>query len=99
MPLSEPQKRQLKKLAHALKPVVMVGQAGISANVLAEIDGALEHHQLIKIKISLGDRDLRDEAIAQIQRQSSAELLQRIGNIAILFRRNPKKKHPIELSD
>jgi RNA-binding protein len=97
MSLSEPQKRHLKKLAHTLKPVVMVGQSGVSESVLAEIEIALDHHELIKVKVSVGDRDIRDEMIGQILESSGAQLPQRIGNIAVLFRSNPKKKNPLVL--
>jgi hypothetical protein len=60
---TEQQKRWLKKQVHHLKPVVSLGQAGLTAPVLAEIELALDHHELIKVKIAAGDRDLRDEFI------------------------------------
>ena len=97
MSLSETQKRHLKKLAHSLKPVVMVGQHGVSEGVLAETDIALRDHELIKMRVSAGDRDERDDMIARIVAHSGAELVQRIGNVAILFRANPDKKRPMEL--
>ena len=99
MNLSEKQRRHLKKLAHNLKPVVMVGQHGVSEGVLAETDIALRDHELIKMRISAGEREERDEMIRQIVVHSKAELVQRIGNVAILFLANPDKKQPMKLPD
>jgi len=91
MELNETQKKRLRTRAHDLKPVVMVGQHGLKPTVLEEISGALDHHQLIKIKLSVGDRDLRDEILSQIVQYSQAQTIQRIGNIAVLYRRNPDR--------
>ena len=66
----------------------MVGQHGLKPTVLEEISGALDYHQLIKIKLSVGDRDLRDEILSQIVQYSQAQTIQRIGNVAVLYRRN-----------
>jgi RNA-binding protein len=97
MSLTREQRQHLKKLAHPLNPVVMVGQAGITPGVLAEMQGALDHHELIKVRVSAGDREARDEMIRELIQGSGAELVQRIGNVAILFRRNPDKKQPLAL--
>ena len=91
MPLSNAQIRHLRGLAHERKPVVMVGQHGMKETIMEEIVIALDAHELIKVKVSVGDRDERDEIISEITRQTGAELVQRIGNIAVLFRRNTKK--------
>ncbi len=92
MELNDTQKKRLKGMAHALKPVVMIGQHGLKDTVLAELDGALEHHQLVKIKISVGDRDERDGLLAQIMAHASgAVLIQQIGNMAVLYQRNPQR--------
>lgn len=91
MPLSHSQNRHLRGLAHKLKPVVMIGQHGLRESVLEEIGIALDHHELVKIKISAGDRDERDQLIQQVIDQTRGELVQRIGNMAVIFRRNPKK--------
>ncbi|MDX9989108.1 YhbY family RNA-binding protein [Thiothrix unzii] len=88
MELNETQKKRLRTRAHDLKPVVMVGQHGLKPTVLEEISGALDYHQLIKIKLSVGDRDLRDEILSQIVQYSQAQTIQRIGNVAVLYRRN-----------
>ena len=88
MELNETQKKRLRTRAHDLKPVVMVGQHGLKPTVLEELSGALDYHQLIKIKLSVGDRDLRDEILSQIVQYSQAQTIQRIGNVAVLYRRN-----------
>ena len=97
MPITERQKQHLRTLAHSRKPVVMVGQGGVSAGVLNETDLALNAHELIKVKISAGDRALRDESVALLCERCTAELVQRIGNMAVLYRPNPKTKRPIPL--
>lgn len=92
MPLTETQKRHLRKLGHALKPVVMVGANGLTDAVCQEADGALSRHELIKVRVSVADRQARDATIVKLYEHCNAELVQRIGHIALLFRRNPQ--HP-----
>lgn len=69
----------------------MVGQHGLKETIFEEIAIALDAHELIKVKVAVGDRDERDRVIAEIVGTTGAELVQRIGNIAVLFRRNTKK--------
>ena len=83
-------RQQLKARAHALKPVVLTGQAGISPALLSEIDGALEHHELIKVRINAADREARQAAAAQICHALNAELVQRIGHVVTIFRTGPR---------
>ncbi|WP_228287973.1 YhbY family RNA-binding protein [Thiothrix subterranea] len=89
--LTETQKKRLRSRAHTLNPVVLIGQHGLKPTVLEEITGALDYHQLVKIKLSVGDRDLRNEMIEQIIQYSQSQLIQRIGNVAVLYRRNPDR--------
>jgi RNA-binding protein len=84
--LSERQRRHLKGLAHPLKPVVRLGNAGITAAVVAETARALHDHELIKVKAPGGDRDARDALFEDLARQSGSALVQRIGNVAVLYR-------------
>ena len=86
--LNKDQKRYLRTLAHDLSIIIWTGQQGITANVLAEINTALDHHELIKIKIQAGDRQAREQATAEICRQTAAETVQKIGNVIVLYRRN-----------
>ncbi len=86
----QPNNQQIKKLrslAHPLKPVVRIGQKGCSDAVLAEVEIALDHHELIKVKIA-GDRDERDRIVTLITDKTSAHRVSLTGGVAILFRRN-----------
>jgi RNA-binding protein len=84
------EKKKLKAQAHPLNPVVMIGQAGLTPAVLKEIDLALYTHELIKVKIR-AERDERNVIREQICADTSAELVQSIGQVAVFFRKNPKK--------
>jgi RNA-binding protein len=97
MALTEPQKKYLRGLGHNLKPVVMVAESGLSASVLQEFESSIAHHELVKVSVRVGDRDIRAEIIATLCVGSSAELVQRIGNIALLYRANFDKKKRIRL--
>lgn len=83
-------KKQYRAAAHSLKPVVMIGQSGLTPAVLAEIDIALDVHELIKIKIR-AERDERKAIVSAICQESHAELIQSIGQVAVIYRKNPKK--------
>lgn len=86
MPLSQKQKRHLKQLAHDKKPVVMVGSAGLTDNVMNEIDSSIAHHELIKVKLNVSDRDAKQAMAQHIADTLGAELIQTIGHIAIYYR-------------
>lgn len=91
MSLSPKTKQHLKAQAHALKPVVYVGQNGLSEAVNKELDTALNFHQLMKVKLQIKERDLRKEILNEICQLHQAELIQLIGNIGIIYRKNPAK--------
>lgn len=86
MAISPERKKQFKQIGHNLKPVLTVAENGVSEGVLAELERALEDHELIKVKIAIADREWRKQAIAQLCQHSGAELVQEIGKIALLFR-------------
>lgn len=88
MSLSEPQKKYLRGLGHQLHPLILIGDAGLSESVLNEFATTLEHHELIKVRVRSGDRRGRDEVIRQLCQQGPAELVTRIGNVALLYRHN-----------
>lgn len=92
MTLSEAQKKYLRGLGHALKPLIMVGDAGLSESLLVEFESTLAHHELIKVRVRVGDRKARDAIIEQMCSNSGAALVQRVGNMALLYRENPEKK-------
>lgn len=81
-------KKQLRNKAHTLKPVVITGQDGVSEGVLKEINIALDHHELIKVRVNAGTREQRQELIEQILRETGADLIQSIGHIITLYRKN-----------
>ncbi len=91
MRLTGPQKRHLRSLAHPLKPCVTVGAAGVTPTVLRELDGALAHHELLKVRFRVGDREARDEAVATLAREAGALVLGRTGHVAIMYRRNEEQ--------
>jgi RNA-binding protein len=89
MPLSEAQRKHLRRLGHDRKPIVLVGQAGLSANLSAELDRALRDHELVKVRARVGDREERDRILAELSAATGSELVQRIGHVALFYRRNP----------
>ena len=91
MPLTEQQKKTLRGLGHTLKPVVLVGAGGLSQSLLDEFERSLEHHELMKVKVSAGDRAERDAIIETLCEHGGAELVQRVGNVGLLFRRRRNK--------
>jgi len=90
MNLTKAQIRYLRGLCHNLKPVVMVADKGLSENVMAEIELALSHHELIKIKLR-GDKTQRLDWLKTIDSSTGAETVQSIGQVVCLFRRNPDR--------
>ncbi|HSG03317.1 MAG TPA: ribosome assembly RNA-binding protein YhbY [Marinobacterium sp.] len=94
MSLTTVQKKRLRNVAHTLNPIVTVGGNGLSENVQLEVDRALEDHELIKVKFAVGDRDLKRDLIKQLVDIVEAQLVQEIGNIAVLYRpaENPNPK-------
>ncbi|HOW77164.1 MAG TPA: ribosome assembly RNA-binding protein YhbY [Candidatus Competibacteraceae bacterium] len=88
--LTNPQKRYLKALAHARKPIIIIGDKGMTPAVLHEILLALDQHELIKVRVNAEDRTMRETMIEELCASSGATLVQRVGHIATLFRRNPE---------
>ncbi|PKB86667.1 RNA-binding protein [Ewingella americana] len=86
MNLNNKQKQHLKGLAHPLKPVVMLGNNGLTEGVLAEIELALQHHELIKVKVAAEERETKTLIVDAIVRETKASNVQVIGNILVLYR-------------
>lgn len=80
--------KYLRSLAHERKPVIWIGQHGLTDNVMDEINIALDHHELIKIKLRVGEREERERACIDICAKTKATLIQKIGNTASIYRRN-----------
>ncbi|MDO8954506.1 MAG: ribosome assembly RNA-binding protein YhbY [Gammaproteobacteria bacterium] len=91
MAVDKQEKRALKAKAHALKPVVMIGQNGLNANVIAEINVALDHHELIKVKVA-AERHDREQFTREIITQTAAELIQSMGQMITLYREKPEEE-------
>ena len=88
--LSPARRRELKARAHALDPVVLIGGAGLSPAVLAEIDRGLKNHELIKVRVPGADRTEREVIFAEICSRTGAQPIQHIGKVLVLFRENPE---------
>jgi len=99
MDLSESQKKFLRGLGHQLKPVITVADAGLSDSLLKEFSSTIDHHELIKVRVRAGDRDTRDKIISELCTKESANLVTRIGNVALIYRRNNEKpKIPVPIT-
>ncbi len=87
MELSEKQKKHLRRLAHPLSPVVMLGNAGLTDGVVGELERALTDHELVKVSARVGDRAARNAALESLAARTTAQLVQRIGNVGVFYRR------------
>jgi len=92
MNLNKKQIQHLKGLAHSLKPVVLLGNNGLTEAVVAEVDFALNHHELIKIKIPTDDRENRALIVDAICRETQSTKVQVIGKTLIIYRQSAEKK-------
>ena len=99
MALTEPQKKLLRGLGHQLKPVITVGDSGLTPSLLKEFAATIAHHELIKVRVRAGDRQTRDAIIAELCGSESTQLVTRIGNVALIYKRNEEKpKIPLPVS-
>jgi RNA-binding protein len=98
MTLNKKQIQHLKGLAHSLKPVVLLGGNGLTEAVIAEIDYALNHHELIKIKIPTDDRENKALIVDAICRETNGTKVQVIGKTLILYRQSEEQKIKIPKS-
>jgi RNA-binding protein len=87
MALTEKQKKYLRRLAHPMNPIVMIGNAGLTDAVTAELDRALSDHELVKVTARVGDRDARNVALAALAQRTVSELVQRVGHVGVFYRR------------
>jgi RNA-binding protein len=87
--LTTRERAQLKARAHALNPVVHVGQSGVTDALVAELDRALTAHELIKVKIGDKDRDARADLGEVVAARVDAAIVQRVGRVLVLFRPRP----------
>ena len=87
-------KRSLRARAHHLKPVVLIGQHGVSDAVIAEISIALDAHELIKIRFRGTEREAREAEVARICATLAAEFVAGIGGTAVVYRHRVETPKP-----
>ena len=87
MELTERQRKYLRGLGHALNPVLLVGQHGMTPAVVAEAVRALHDHELIKVKFRGAERDARDAGLAELATATESVLVQKIGHTALYYKR------------
>jgi len=90
--LTNAQTRFLRGQAHGLKAILQVGGKGISQTLVDEVIAALEHHELIKVKITAEDRDAREALARDLATRADAALVQRIGHVVILYRPSVERR-------
>ena len=93
MPLSNDRKKQFRTLGHKLNPIVTIAGNGLSEGVIAELNRALDDHELIKVKLAITERDERKELVQELIQLPNVELIQEIGKVVLLYRPN-KKPNP-----
>ena len=81
----------LKARAHGLSPVVRVGQHGLTEAVIKELKIALDHHELVKIKVAAEDREAREAMLLSMSKKTKAQVVQQIGGMVVLFKQNTQK--------
>jgi putative YhbY family RNA-binding protein len=89
--LTAARRSELRARAHALSPVVMIGDKGLTDSVVAEVERALAAHELIKVKAATDDREARAAWMAGLCERLGAEPVQSIGKILVIWRENPDK--------
>ena len=85
--LTNEEKNILRKKAHSLKPVVLIGQHGVNESVIAEIDSSLNVHELVKIRCRGSDKEKFSEQCTQVENRLYAEVVQKIGSTFVLYRK------------
>ncbi|CAN4279997.1 ribosome assembly RNA-binding protein YhbY [Pseudoxanthomonas sp. LjRoot125] len=91
--LTAAQTRFLRGQAHDLKALLQIGNKGVTPAFIAELDGVLEQHELVKVKVAGEDREARDAMISDLADKTDAALVQRIGHTAVLYRPSKERRH------
>ena len=87
MQLSEKQKKHLRRLAHPMHPIVMIGNAGLTDGVVNELDRALTDHELVKVSARVGERAARNAVLDSLADRTASALVQRVGHVGVFYRR------------
>lgn len=93
--LTPGQVKFLRGIAHGLNPVIIIGSKGVTESLMKELETSLEHHELLKIKIAVGEKDDRKAIIDHILVKTKANLIQSIGKTCVIFK--AKKDSEIQL--
>jgi RNA-binding protein len=88
--LTPAERKLLKARAHSLEPVVLIGNKGLTDEVVTEVDRALTALELIKVRAPGLDRDAREEAFKLLCERTAAEAVQHIGKVFVLYRKKPE---------
>ncbi len=88
MSLSGKQKNYLRGLAHNINPIITIGNNGLSEAVLSELENALDHHELLKIKLPASDKTLRTSLVATICVKTNSTPVQMIGRVSVVYRQS-----------
>ncbi len=102
MALTPSRRSELRSEAHTLTPVVIIGDKGLTDEVMAEIDRSLKAHELIKVRANTNDRDARELWMEKICERLDAHAVQQIGKILVVYRQNfdkPRDKQSAEAED
>lgn len=91
-PMKPEQLKAFRRIGHQLKPIVQIAGEGLSEPVMKEVERALLDHELIKVQVLASDRTEKHTLIEQLCETTGAELVQQIGHVALLYRRNPQAK-------
>ncbi len=86
------QRKQYRAIGHHLQPIVVVAEQGVTAGVRDELDRALHDHELIKVRLSAENRDHRQQLLNDVLTATGADLVQRIGHVALILRRSSQPK-------
>jgi RNA-binding protein len=89
--LSIQERKRLRQIGHALNPVVMLGDKGLTESVVEELNRALNDHELIKVKVVAEDREARATLIAELVETTESQIVQTIGKIALIYKKAPKQ--------
>ena len=88
--LTDLQKKHLRRLGHALHPLVLVGQRGLTEGVVSELTQTLHDHELVKVRARVGNRENRNLVLARLAAEAGAELVHQIGNVGLFYKENNK---------
>lgn len=93
--LTNNQKKYLRGIAHNINPMIIIGANGITENLMKELEGTLEHHEILKIKMASADHDDRKQIVDYILEQTGALLVQTIGKICVIYRQSDDTELPL----